>query len=84
MSGQTFRELTRTLSVNANGALLELATAVQEGKSIFVENKNTLQEQECRVVYVGLPHNGKWQVGIAFTRSVAWFWEVYFPPNVPR
>lgn len=84
MSGKPFRELTRTLSVNANGALLALAACVDKGQSIFVENKNTLQQKECRVVYVGPSENAKRPVGVAFTRPAAEFWEVYFTPRVSR
>jgi hypothetical protein len=80
MSGEPFRELTRTLSVNAHGALLALAATVEKGQSLLVENKNTRKEQECRVVYVGPAHNGKWSVGVEFTHAAAEFWRIYFPP----
>lgn len=83
-SGKPFRELTRTLSLSANGALLSLAADLREGQPIVVENKNTLQQQECRVVYVGPLRNAKRAFGLAFTRAAAEFWEVYFPPRVSR
>jgi hypothetical protein len=78
MAGEPFRELTRTLSVNADGALILLAATVQEGQTILVENKNT-RMQECRVVRVDLAPNGKWTVGIEFTHRAAGFWQIHFP-----
>lgn len=79
MAGESFRELTRTVSVNANGGLIVLAATIEEGQTIFVENKNT-QKQECRVVHVGPARNGKWSVGIEFAHAAANFWQIYFPP----
>ncbi|MDE3169912.1 MAG: hypothetical protein KGL75_07210 [Acidobacteriota bacterium] len=80
MSGEPFRELTRTLSLNANGALVLLSSLVQERQTLLIENKNTRQEQECRVVNIGGGENGKWKVGVEFTRQAIGFWEIYFPP----
>jgi hypothetical protein len=82
MSGEPFRELTRTLSVNAHGGLLALAATIEKGQTLLVENKNTRKEQECRVVYVGPTHNGKSSVGIEFTHGAADFWRIYFPPLI--
>jgi hypothetical protein len=80
MSGEPFREWTRTLSVSANGGLLALAATVEKGQTLLVENKSTRKEQECRVVYVGRGQNGKWSVGIEFTHVAADFWDIHFPP----
>lgn len=79
-SGAPFRELTRTVSLNANGALLLLSSSVNERQTILLENKNTRQEQECRVVNVGVGDDGKWKVGVEFVRQATGFWEIYFPP----
>jgi hypothetical protein len=84
MSGETFRELTRTLSVDANGGSLALAAAVQEGQTVLVENRNTREEQECRVVHVGSAQDGKWAVGIAFAQVAVDFWRISFPPPISR
>ncbi len=84
ISGQPFRELARTVSLNANGALIALSASVQEDQTILIENKNTRQEEECRVVYVGPLQDGKWSVGVAFVRPAPSFWEIYFPPGMSR
>jgi hypothetical protein len=81
--GEPFRELTRTLSVNANGALIVLAATVEEGQTILVENKDA-RMQKCRVVRVDLAPNGKWTVGIEFTHVALGFWQIYFPPPASR
>jgi hypothetical protein len=62
--------------------LLALAATVQKEQTITVENKNTRKEQECRVIYVGPAQNGKWPVGIEFTRETTDFWPIYFPPLI--
>lgn len=82
MSGEPFREVTRTLTLNANGALIVLSALVQERQTLLVENTNTRLEQECRVVHVGPAESGKWKVGIEFTHMVERFWEIYFPPLI--
>jgi hypothetical protein len=79
-SGKPFGELTRAGYLNAHGAQLTLSCMVEELQTILVENKNTREEQECRVVSVATGENGKWKVGVEFTRQAAGFWEIYFPP----
>lgn len=81
-SGTVFRQSTRTLSLDANGALFVLAARIPEGQTILVENRNTRQEQACRVVYVRPAQNGKWFVGVAFIHPAPGFWHIHFPPNV--
>jgi hypothetical protein len=81
-SGESFRELTRTLSLSAHGGLLALAANVQKEQTILVENKTTRKEQECRVAYVGPPQNGKCPVGFEFTGVVLDFWQIHFPPVI--
>jgi PilZ domain len=80
ISSAPFRELTRTITVNANGALIALSALVEEHQTLLIENTNTRLEQECRVVHVGPSENGKWKVGIEFTHMAGGFWEIYFPP----
>lgn len=79
MSGEPFRENTRTLSVSLHGGLLSLAANLESGQTLLVENKGTRREQECRVVYVGPMRYGKWPVGIEFTGEPGAFWGVFFP-----
>jgi len=72
----SFHENTSTLLVNASGGLVALTTRVSLGGTIFIVNKATQEEQECRVAYVGPELKGKTSVGIAFKYPVASFWRI--------
>ncbi|MGB0036235.1 MAG: hypothetical protein WBP79_12240 [Candidatus Acidiferrales bacterium] len=86
VSGQTtdnqeFAEETRTLVVNAHGALISLAAPVAAGQTFTVANRATKQTLECRVVYLGTAQAGKTQMGIEFVKPSASFWQIDFPPD---
>jgi hypothetical protein len=78
---QDFQEETRTLVVNAHGALISLAARVSADQRITVSNKATRQALECRVVYVGNAQAGKMQMGIEFVKPSPAFWQIDFPPD---
>jgi hypothetical protein len=69
-----FREDTTTLLVNAGGGLLVLSAGVALGDTVTVANKQTRQEQSCRVAYVARDLHGKQRVGVAFNRPTPLFW----------
>jgi hypothetical protein len=81
--GDSFREITRMVLVSAHGGLLALAACVQKSQAIQVVNRNTREEQEFRVVYLGPLRDGKWTVGIEFARPAANFWKIHFPRIIP-
>ena len=76
-----FNEETRTLVVNAHGALISLGTPVAPGQKVTLANKATMQSQECRVVYLGNTQGGKTQMGIEFLVPTPAFWQIDFPPE---
>jgi hypothetical protein len=76
-----FDEETRTLVVNAHGALISLAAAVIAGQQITVANEATQQTGDCRVVYLGSAASGKVQMGIEFVKPSPKFWQIDFPPD---
>lgn len=78
---RTFDEETRTLVVNAHGALISLAAAVIAGQQIIVANEATNQSRDCRVVYLGSGASGKVQMGIEFASPSPTFWQIDFPPD---
>lgn len=80
-SGKDFKEETRTLVVNAHGALISLAAPMTAGQQIQVSNKATHQSLACRVVYVGAPQAGKMQMGVEFEKPSSSFWQIDFPPE---
>ncbi|MGH7838497.1 MAG: hypothetical protein ACREQC_11835, partial [Candidatus Binataceae bacterium] len=57
-----FEEETRTLVVNAHGALIALGMAVANGQTITISNNATQNSLECRIVYLGSPQGGKTQM----------------------
>jgi hypothetical protein len=78
---QEFSEETRTLVVNAHGALISLAATVVANQRIFVSNNATQQTQECRIVYLGSTQAGKAQMGVEFLKPSPTFWQIDFPPE---
>lgn len=80
-AGKDFEEETRTLVVNAHGALISLAAPVKAGQTVTVENRATQMTQDCRVVYLGTVQAGKTQMGLEFLRASPTFWQIDFPPD---
>lgn len=73
-------EETRTIEVNAHGALIVLAMRVHAGQKLILRNWATAREQECRVVHIRETPSGKCGVGVAFPYPMAKFWNIEFPP----
>jgi hypothetical protein len=78
---QEFNEETRTLVVNAHGALISLAAPVVANQKVFVSNSVTRQTQECQIVYLGNTQAGKAQMGVEFLNPSPTFWQIDFPPE---
>ena len=78
--GLPIKEDTKTLEVNAHGALIALAMKVRPGQKLTVRNWGTAKEQEFRVVHVRESLGGKSEVGITFPHAMPKFWNVDFPP----
>ena len=76
-----FTEDTRTLVVNAHGALISLEAKVTPGQQITVANRSTRKTMDCRVVHLGSPNAGKVQTGIEFVKPCGLFWQIDFPPD---
>ena len=76
-----FSEDTRTLVVNAHGALISLAANVAPGQKVTVSNRSTRKDVECRVVHLGSVSAGKIQAGIEFLAACGAFWQIDFPPD---
>jgi hypothetical protein len=78
---QDFKEETRTLVVNAHGALIALEAQVAAQQNVTLSNKSTQQSIECRVVHIGGAQGGKMQVGVEFIKPSGKFWQIDFPPD---
>ncbi|MBZ5503096.1 MAG: hypothetical protein LAN59_12810 [Acidobacteriia bacterium] len=76
-----FDEETRTLVVNAHGALISLAAAVVAGQQITVSDHALRQSRDCRIVYLGGGISGRIQMGIEFAQPSPTFWPIDCPPD---
>src|SRR5580658_874116 len=79
--GAPFTETTQTVTVNANGCLLEMATPVAKEQPLILKNIRTTGEIPCTVVSLGNTSNGKTQVALRFDQSAPRFWGLGFPPD---
>jgi hypothetical protein len=69
--------------VNARGALVRSDTVPAISQKVTLQNVPVNQAQEAVVVFVGkeAAKDGKFSVGIEFTKPNASFWRVSFPPE---
>ena len=80
-SSGTFSEDTRTLVINAHGALVTLVAKISSGQNVNIKTQAHPKEEPCRVVYVGPTVQGKTQFGLEFVEAVPDFWRIAFPPE---
>ena len=78
--GPRFYERTQTLDVNAHGALMSLSGLVAPRQRLLLQNIDSGEEQECRVVYVDKALGGPTKVAVEFTRPAPSFWRIAYPP----
>jgi len=78
--GPQFYESTQTLVVSAHGALMGLTQMVVPRQRLLVQNTDSGEQQECRVVYVKRESSGPPRVAVEFTRRAPSFWHLAFPP----
>ena len=79
--GKKFEEETRTLVVNAHGALTAITTLLRADQEITITNKLTRKSQLCRIVFTGNVQAGKTQMGLEFVKATPTFWGIDFPPD---
>jgi len=80
VNGTPFTEHTKTLVVNAHGALLQLLEPVGEGQTLSLRNVVTGEEAACNVVDLNRNSNGVLEIGVEFAQPNPRFWRVSFPP----
>jgi hypothetical protein len=80
MNGTAFAEHTKTLIVNAHGAMLQLQEPVQEAQVLNIRNVATGEELPCKVVDLSPGAGGIGEIGVEFAQPNARFWRVSFPP----
>jgi len=78
--GQQFSERSQTLVVNAHGALMVLAEKVMPRQRLRMQNIDSGEQKECRVVYVEKELTGPTKVAVEFTQPAPSFWRIAYPP----
>jgi hypothetical protein len=73
-----FKEVCETVVVNAHGGLLMMKHEVDNGEMLVLTHPETLEEQECRVVYLGEPGDKGQRVGVEFLTPAPHFWGLDF------
>ena len=81
-NGKKFRETCETLVVSAHGGLLMLKHEVDDGILLVITNPETLEEIECRIVFLGELCDHGQRVGIEFLTPAPHFWGLEFPKQV--
>ena len=76
-----FEEEASTLAINAHGALVQLQAHLTSGSKVHMQHKQTQEEQECEVVFLGSVRAGKAEIGLEFSAPSPTFWRVTFPPE---
>ena len=79
--GKSFEEEATTLAINAHGALVQLHVRLTSGGKVLMQHKQTQEEQECQVVFLGPVRSGKAEIGLEFSAPRPTFWRVAFPPE---
>src|SRR5271156_4865084 len=74
-------EETFTVTGNAHGALLMLASNVRLGQQVRLINQASHEEREARVAYRGADHAGLSQVAVEFAQPCPGFWPVSPAPS---
>ena len=82
-NGKKFKETCETVVVNGHGGLLMLKHEIDNGEMLVIINPDTLEEQECRVVYLGDPSDKGQRVGVEFLTPAPHFWGLEFSEQGP-
>jgi hypothetical protein len=78
--GPQFNERAQTLVVSAHGALIALAEKVTLKQGLLMQNIDSGEQKECRVVYVKKERTGPTKVAVEFTQPAPTFWRIAYPP----
>jgi len=83
-NGKKFKESCETVVVNAHGGLLMMKHEIDNGEMLVLTNPETLEEQECRVVYQGEPCERGQRIGVEFLTPAPRFWGLEFSEMAAR
>lgn len=78
-TGEKFSVETHSHTVSMHGASLLLEAGVVLGEMLLLENENTREKVEGKVVTIRHSRDGKTYVGVEFTTPGVNFWHMAFP-----
>ena len=77
--GRRFSETCQTIVINAHGGLVYMNQEdLEDGAMLAITNPETLEELECRIVYLGELNEHGQRVGLEFLSPAPHFWGVEF------
>ena len=79
--GKVISENTRTVTVNAHGAMVVSGLKLQVGQIVTLHNSRSEEEASCRVVYLSPHQTDKREIGMEFLEPHPKFWLISFPPD---
>ena len=74
-----FSEETRTIVVNAHGALVEMTISLDQGQVVTLQNVRTSEKIECAVKLITPKETKKFNTALEFTNPNPGFWHISFP-----
>jgi hypothetical protein len=78
--GPQFYENTQTIVISAHGALMDLTDMVAPRQTLQMQNSESGENLECRVVSVKREQIGPPKVAVEFMQPAPSFWRIAFPP----
>ena len=80
--GRKFEDDASTPAIKcAWGAGAAASAADERQQGALMQHRQTHEEQECRVVFLGPVRAGQGELGLEFSESRPTFWRVTFPPE---
>ena len=77
--GEKFSEKALSHSISLHGGSIELSEPVVLGEILQLENENTREKAEGKVVSIRKARDGKRYVAVEFTSGNVNFWHMVFP-----
>jgi hypothetical protein len=81
LEGKIFVEETKTVTVNAHGALIILKTNIDPQKPVLLANTKIGLEVQCHIAFRKDSKKDEFEVGLEFTNPHPKFWGMNFPPE---
>ena len=81
LDGKIFAEQSKTITVNAHGAIVILETDINRQKPALLMNTKTGAEVQCSIAHRKEIAKGRFEIGLNFVDPNPRFWGMNFPPE---